>query len=430
MLARRTRGSGWRNPSARCTAKWHLRSNTTAQKRANKLRHNTHMTKSQRWDIFCQVIDNFGDIGVCWRLACNLAQRGQQVRLWVDDASALQWMAPQGCDGVEIKAWAQLADYQAGDVLIEAFGCEIAPEIIAACAVFYWARAEKGLKNIVWINLEYLSAEPFVERSHGLPSPIMSGPAKGMRKWFFYPGFTERTGGLLRELDLPLTTAPVAIDQADVQRISLFCYESAALPQLVQVLAQSAQVLAQSAQALAHSAQGTQRTNLLVTHGRASAAVRHALQTPLQTHFSNEIGLEPKQILHEQLLISEHLKIDFLPTLSQPDYDMLLRSSHLNFVRGEDSLVRALWAGQAFVWHIYPQSDGAHAAKLEAFLDWLDAPADLRLFHHVWNGLRNAPLPPLNLRSWAACTQAALERLRAQADLTTQLQDFVEQKSH
>jgi hypothetical protein len=21
------------------------------------------------WDIFCRVIDNFGDIGVCWRLA-------------------------------------------------------------------------------------------------------------------------------------------------------------------------------------------------------------------------------------------------------------------------------------------------------------------------------------------------------------------------
>ncbi len=58
-----------------------------------------------QWDIFCRVIDNFGDIGVCWRLATQLAGQGQQVRLWVDDASALQWMAPEGCPGVEVRAW-------------------------------------------------------------------------------------------------------------------------------------------------------------------------------------------------------------------------------------------------------------------------------------------------------------------------------------
>jgi uncharacterized repeat protein (TIGR03837 family) len=371
-----------------------------------------HMTTRQRWDIFCKVIDNFGDIGVCWRLARNLASRNQQVKLWIDDASALQWMAPQGGHGVEIKSWTQLAGYRAGDVLIEAFGCDIAPEIIAACAAEYWARAEKGLKNIVWINLEYLSAEPFVERCHGLPSPIMSGPAKGMNKWFFYPGFTERTGGLLREADLPLAIQPHTANETHAHRISLFCYEPAALPQLLQQLAQ-----------------GTQSTELLVTHGRATAAVLHALQNPLKADFLIENSLKPNEIMHRQLLISEQLKIEFLPALSQPDYDTLLRSCSLNFVRGEDSLVRALWAGQPFVWHIYPQSDGAHAAKLDAFLDWLNAPADLRLFHHVWNGLSDAPLPAINLQLWATCTQAATQRLRKQADLVTQLQAFVEQKS-
>ena len=58
---------------------------------------------ARSWDIFCQVIDNFGDIGVCWRLAADLAARGHQVRLWVDDASALHWMAPQGAAGVEVR---------------------------------------------------------------------------------------------------------------------------------------------------------------------------------------------------------------------------------------------------------------------------------------------------------------------------------------
>ena len=58
-----------------------------------------------RWDLFCRVIDNHGDVGVCWRLAADLAARGVQVRLWIDDASALSWMAPAGAAGVTVLAW-------------------------------------------------------------------------------------------------------------------------------------------------------------------------------------------------------------------------------------------------------------------------------------------------------------------------------------
>ena len=66
----------------------------------------------------------------------------------------------------------------------------------------------------------------------------------------------------------------------------------------------------------------------------------------------------------------------------------MLWACDVNFVRGEDSLVRALWAGKPLVWHIYPQHDDAHDAKLEAFLDWLQAPASLRAFHRrlEWPG--------------------------------------------
>lgn len=163
------------------------------------------MNRSLQWDIFCKVIDNYGDIGVGWRLATDLASRGQQVRLWVDDASALAWMAPAGCEGVHVLPWAEplnLLDagfeQQPPDVVIEAFGCEIAPEFIAACA-----RIERtGGTKPVWINLEYLSAEGYVERCHAMASPVQSGPATGWIKWFYYPGFTEATGGLLREPDL------------------------------------------------------------------------------------------------------------------------------------------------------------------------------------------------------------------------------------
>ncbi|RZJ06702.1 MAG: DUF2331 family protein, partial [Acidovorax sp.] len=156
---------------------------------------------SLQWDVFCRVIDNFGDIGVCWRLASQLAARGQLVRLWVDDASALAWMAPGGCPGVQVRDWhagPPAATECAPDVMVEAFGCEIAPEFIAYSACSASGSGQKP----VWINLEYLSAEGYVERNHRLPSLIMSGPAAGWTRWFFYPGFTPATGGLLREDDL------------------------------------------------------------------------------------------------------------------------------------------------------------------------------------------------------------------------------------
>jgi uncharacterized repeat protein (TIGR03837 family) len=212
---------------------------------------------------------------------------------------------------------------------------------------------------------------------------------------------------LLREADMTLPSVlPIAPDST--LRASLFCYESAALPQLLQQLGK-----------------GPHSTQLQVTHGRASAAVHTALQTlkiPIPNdQISNEIPLQSPLNLLNQLLNLEHLEINFTAPMPQASYDALLHSCHLNVVRGEDSLVRALWAGQAFVWHIYPQNDGAHAAKLNAFLNWLQAPDDLRLFHHVWNGLSHQPLPAIAWATWAEVAQRARARLMLQTDLTSQL---------
>jgi uncharacterized repeat protein (TIGR03837 family) len=357
----------------------------------------------KQWDIFCRVIDNFGDIGVCWRLASGLAARGQAVRLWVDDASALAWMAPSGCAGVQVMPWQpnqpMPPDSRPGDVVIEAFGCEIdqvwiAMKNVANKAQFTTVNRPKCLQTPVWINLEYLSAESYVARSHGLRSPVLEGAAKGMEKWFFYPGFTAGTGGLIRETDA-LSDAPAAVKAE--RRISLFCYEPPALADLLQLCAD-----------------GERRCELRVMPGRGQRAVDAA--------FQSKNGQSPAWNMRGMLSINEQI---YMP---QAQYDALLKSCDVNFVRGEDSLVRALWAGRAFVWQIYPQLDGAHAAKLEAFLDWLQAPPDLREFHRVWNGLANTPLPPIDWRGWAACAQAAQKRLASQPDLVTQLLDFVEEK--
>jgi uncharacterized repeat protein (TIGR03837 family) len=362
--------------------------------------------QSLRWDIFCRVIDNFGDIGVCWRLSAALAKRGQRVRLWVDDASALAWMAPNGCTGVEVRPWQpdqpMPDDALPSDVVIEAFGCEIhhtwlAMKRVANFVDFTSANPSKSFKDTskhpIWINLEYLSAERYTMQNHGLPSPVMAGAAQGMTKWFFYPGFTSGTGGLIRESDA--ITEPAISDLPS--RISLFCYEPLAMDALLEQLAGA-----------------DQASELLVLPGRGQQALQVAIQ--------RRNAKFPTWNIDSLLSIKEY---SYMP---QPQYDALLRSCDLNVVRGEDSLVRALWAGRAFVWQIYPQHDDAHAAKLEAFLDWLQAPADLREFNRVWNGLSQARLPVIEVKAWQECALAARKRLLAQNDLASQLLDFVEEK--
>lgn len=352
-----------------------------------------------RWDIFCRVVDNFGDLGVCWRLATQLAAREQTVRLWVDDPSALAWLAPDGCAGVEVIAGRGAdADYVPGEVVVEAFGGTLAPNVLAAIA----RRNRGGGARVCWINLEYLSAEAFVARSHGLASPVHGGPAAGVHKWFFFPGFTPDTGGLLREAGLLERRA--RFDRADwLARqglawkgepvVCLFCYEPPALGPWLAALARSA-------------------ASVLVTEGRAAAALRHALAAMPDSW--NPDGA---------------LQFRFLPYLSQVEFDHLLWAGDCNFVRGEDSLVRALWAGAALVWQAYPQQDDAHHAKLDAFLDWLQAPAPLRRFHRCWNGIDGGPLPAAEWGPWRSVVDQARARLLVQDDLVSRLLRFVAEKS-
>ncbi len=375
------------------------------------------MMPTKLWDIFCRVIDNHGDLGVCWRLAVDLASRGQRVRLWVDEPGGLAWMAPTAYPGVDVFAWTENTVFPApGDVVIEAFGCEIAPSFIAASAEFIRAGGLKGFKPPVWINLEYLSAEKHVERLHTLPSPVLAGPGAGLTKYFFYPGFTPRTGGLLREADLQnrqarfdrtAWLAQQSVPWRGERLISLFCYEPPGLPALLEQLASD-----------------PQPTVVLVTAGRAAHAVREwTASQGLGQPISSQIGHHPLQMLLKQLSFL------YLPLLSQTDFDHLLWACDFNLVRGEDSLVRAIWAGQPFAWHIYPQHDDAHHTKLQAFLEVMQAPTDLQDFHLTYNGMTNLPFPPLNLPAWGDAAQAARARLLAQTDLCSQLMGFVAERS-
>lgn len=325
------------------------------------------------WDLFCRVVDNFGDIGVCCRLARDLASRGDRVRLWVDDASALAWLAPTGCAGVEVGAFD--AATGPGDVVIEAFGCDPPPAFVEQMAA----------RRPVWINLEYLSAEAYVERSHGLPSP----QPNGLTKWFFYPGFTPRTGGLIREsgllaereaFDRDAWLAGLGLARRPGERVvTLFCYDNPAIPALLQSLAEAP-------------------TLLLLTPGFAQAQVA-------------DVPAGVRRVA--------------LPWLAQPDFDNLLWAGDLNFVRGEDSLVRALWAGAPFVWQAYPQHDGVHAAKLQALLDRLPPVPGLAALWQTWNGLRPGWPGLPELPAWRQACADARTAQAALPDLTTSLRAFV-----
>lgn len=329
-----------------------------------------------RWNIFCRVVDNFGDIGVCWRLARTLAvHHGKTVRLWLDDVGALRKICPQRflqCgnpvfDGVEIHRWEAPFELVADDdVVIEAFGCEL-PE---ACLATMASAALPPL----WINLEYLSAEDWVSGCHRMRSPH---PRLPLVKHFFFPGFTADTGGLLREPRLfadrdvfqanPSLRARVLADLAgrdlpqDATTISLFSYEQAQLHGLMRAWAADRRPVV-----------------VLVPEGRVVPGLARYFGTEtLQCGDWRECG---------------SLAVRVIPFTDQTAYDRLLWACDLNFVRGEDSFVRAQWAARPFIWQLYAQADNAQAAKLEAFLklftDGLSPPAAAALvaFWRAWNG--------------------------------------------
>jgi len=250
----------------------------------------------------------------------------------------------------------------------------------------------------------YASAEPHATRSHGLPSPQLSGPGQGLVKWFFQPGFTSDTGGLLREpglLDARDTFERDAWLRAmgwprgpDEQVVVLFCYPHPGIDAWLRALT-------------------AQPIVLLVPRGPAQDIVQRSLGSALRLNALRAVLL------------------DWLP---QPKFDRLLWSADLNIVRGEDSLVRALWAGAPFVWQLYPQHGGAHRVKLQAFLERWGAdgsvpppPAAVNAFVW-WNAGTDAALaaPPWSpLEPWRAAVGGWREQLVSQADLTSRLIGFV-----
>lgn len=348
-------------------------------------------------DLFCTVVDNLGDAGVCWRLARQLAlEHGWRVRLWIDDPSPLVKLRPgidpkpdrQAADGVEVCQWQ--TPFPAVDparVVIEAFACTLPETYVVAMAACSPAP--------VWINLEYLSAEDWVEGCHGQASPH---PRYGLPKHFFFPGFTGATGGLLLEKDADFPGSP----PQEPLTLSLFCYDNPALPPLLEAWRD-----------------GGEPVRCRVCAGLPRQQVETWLGEALVDGHSRCRGA---------------LTLEGIPFLPQTAYDGFLAENHLNFVRGEDSFVRTQWAQRPFVWQAYPQTDGAHQVKLDAFLDryrqGLDGTSASALvdFWHAWNGHGNAaaawPALRATLPALAARAQPWAKTLTRPGNLADNLVSF------
>lgn len=372
------------------------------------------------WDIFCEVVDNFGDVGIAWRLARTLVrEHGFRVRLWVDEPGAFHQIWPdsdpdadtQVCEGVVVRAWREpFAVVEPAEVVIDAFGCTLP-------AVYLDAMAQQPTRP-VWINLEYLSAEPWVAEHHGLPSPH---PRLPLVRHFFFPGYTADTGGLLVERDLDAQRTSfvaeslpafwhelgVAAPVADELRVSLFAYENPALAAMLDAWAG-----------------GARRVTCLVPEGRILPQLAAWLREPLEAGMTAARGA---------------VRVRVLPFLDQDRYDHLLWACDLNFVRGEDSCVRAQWAQRPFVWQAYPQADAVHWEKVDALLAHYvqglgaEAARAVVAMWRLWNGMSEAKPVAASWADWSAHDAALVahaqqwrRRLAEAGRLTDKLVDFVE----
>jgi uncharacterized repeat protein (TIGR03837 family) len=363
------------------------------------------------WDIFCRVVDNYGDIGVCWRLARQLAE-DYQVRLWVDEIAALVHIWPsatydqqQLLEGVDVRIWPTAFDekIEPADAVIEAFACDL-PNV-------YLVAMKRQAQPPHWFNVEYLSAEEWVEECHGLAS---IHPQLGLKKTFFFPGFTLKTGGLLREKsllaerDLFLASpshkadflAKLGVDNSNAALIvSLFGYENEAISSLLAAWIESPTPVL-----------------CLVPASKILPSIN--------AYLGQTLGLKDE-------FTKGSLRLKVIPFLIQTDYDRLLWTCDVNFVRGEDSFVRAQWAAKPFIWHIYPQDDDIHMLKLDAFLGhYLDnlepaLQASITQVFQQWNRGENCAqswnLCLKNLQSWQKHSQQWCHHLNSLGDLASNM---------
>lgn len=303
-------------------------------------------------DIFCEIIDNYGDIGVVYRTAKELQKifPKSKIRVFLNRLdefkkinSQVLDLPSQNIDGIEYITFDYLRDNAnellTAQVIIEAFGCQIPEE--------YMEIAYDNSELL--INLEYLSAEDWIEDFHLQSSPLGRGKLK---KVFFMPGFTEKSGGVITDSNYLERIQRVLENKefyekkylSDIEdrenKIvgTLFSYEKNFTPLLEDLKKLDKDVV------------------ILAMGEKTQDSLRKILKNFSIEDFRNSLKYGK-------------IEIRFLNFLNQEEYEELINIVDFNFVRGEDSFIRAVLTGKPYMWHIYCQEEYAHMDKIEGFLD-------------------------------------------------------------
>ena len=302
-------------------------------------------------DVFCEIIDNFGDIGVVYRISKELKKIFQNVRIRIvlnrlEEFKAINKKVKdtdyQEIDGLicvtEKYVKENIETFGVSDVFIEAFGCNVPEE--------YVKQAKENSK--LWINLEYLSGEKWIEDFHLCESLIDS---KTLKKIFFMPGFSEKSGGVIidsgflermkygkENRDEVFKKYFKDFDLKDKFIGTVFSYEKN-FENLLETLKNY-----------------EKETVLLLMGEKTQKSFSEILKKNLTEDYGNIVKYGKITMIYS----------DFF---SQEEYEEIISASDFNFTRGEDSFVRGIILGKPFMWHIYLQEEKAHMDKIKAFTE-------------------------------------------------------------
>ncbi len=324
--------------------------------------HSTRDSLTVRYssiDIFCRVIDNFGDAGVVYRFAKEflLARPACRLRVFCDGLNLFSLLRPgidadktvQECGGIlfvnfsrlDRTGWLELGP---ADVVVEAFGCDI-PAAYRTGILF---------RPGAWINLEYLSAEPWVDGYHKRQSLTGTG---GVKKYFFMPGFTAESGGVIIDSAVEHAKADLASHRL-LHLNALLGQFGVHLDNTRQTLVCTLFTYTRGFDTFLADIRCACEEAFLLVCGEKS---REGMLASLARTASRAVG--------ENHYAAGSAHVLFMPFLPQNRFDELLCLADFNIVRGEDSLVRAILAEKPFIWNAYLQDEKYHKVKVAAFCD-------------------------------------------------------------
>ena len=308
--------------------------------------------------VLCKVVDNFGDIGVVWRLCCQLSNQikkenfTSKINLIVDDLASFNKI----CNSVDSNKSFQIVEninifnWNDEKLCYDEFSKNDGENLSVILEVFQCGRPlwmekilfeEKLNRTVQIIMIDYLTAEKYAEDFHCLQSLTRSSK---VQKVNFMPGFTNKTGGLI----------------IDSEWEQLCDYKN-------------------------------NKTLLCFTYDRNWDALANACK---KSNYIEKVLIAPgkgfeslKKSFYSNFIKDSNLKIEELSFMNQNEWDKMLKNCGVLFIRGEESMSRACLSGIPFVWHAYPQSDEYQLIKVRALLERMSVHfkcEDFKIIEKVW----------------------------------------------